>query len=203
LVSATADQLSFRKGDPELVKMSNRLRATTTRMAQLIDDVLDFSRGRLGSGIGVTLERISDLSRLLHVVVDELSESNPTFPINCNIAVGGSVDCDSARIQQLLSNLLGNAISHGAIDQPITVDVYVDADHLVVAVTNAGDLIAPETLTKVFEPYWRASNSKPGGGLGLGLYICKQIVRAHDGILEVRSSADLGTRFTARLPVSR
>jgi signal transduction histidine kinase len=103
-------------------------------------------------------------------------------------------------VQQLLSNLLGNAVTHGAAEFPVRVRARIEDDELVLSVLNGGNAIAPESLSKVFEPYWRPATSKPGGGLGLGLYICKQIVSAHGGTLEVRSSAQEGTCFVARLP---
>jgi signal transduction histidine kinase len=101
----------------------------------------------------------------------------------------------------LLSNLLGNAMTHGAPDFPVRVWAHVEQAELVLSVTNGGSVIAPDTLSKVFEPYWRPPTSKPGGGLGLGLYICRQIVLAHGGTLEVSSSVEEGTCFVARLPI--
>ena len=80
------------------------------------------------------------------------------------------------------------------------VAVSVDAGEFEVSVSNAGAPIAPQDLEKVFEPYWRPATSQPGGGLGLGLYICSQIVKAHGGTLSVSSSAQTGTCFVARIP---
>ena len=201
-VSATADLLSRRKNEPDLVTIGQRLRATTSRMAHLIDDLMDFARGRLGSGIGVTLAACDSLGVALQDVVTELSMANPGRTVVTGIAVDQSVFCDRARVQQLLSNLLGNALTHGAPDIPVTVNAFIEEGSLNVAVCNGGDLISPDNLQKVFEPYWRPASSAPGGGLGLGLYICKQIVRAHRGNLEVVSSSDKGTCFTARIPVA-
>lgn len=80
------------------------------------------------------------------------------------------------------------------------VQAHVENDELVLTVVNGGNVIAPDVLARVFEPFWRPPTSKPGGGLGLGLYICRQIVLAHGGTLDVSSSAQEGTRFVARLP---
>jgi signal transduction histidine kinase len=200
-VSATAELLMLKRSEPELVKLGQRLQATTSRMARLIDDVMDFARGRLGSGIGITVAPTPDLESALRGVVDELCDANPDREINAAFALNQIVRCDRTRVQQLLSNLLGNAITHGAENHPITVMARIENEQLIISVANGGDLIGPETLGKVFEPYWRPASSKPGGGLGLGLYICKQIVKAHNGILEVRSSAEDGTCFVARMPV--
>jgi signal transduction histidine kinase len=76
----------------------------------------------------------------------------------------------------------------------------LEDDRLVLSVSNGGQPIPPDDLPKIFQPYWRPANSKPGGGLGLGLYICAEIVGAHGGTLEVTSSAAEGTRFVATLP---
>jgi signal transduction histidine kinase len=199
-VNATAELLTMRKGEPDLVRIGQRLKMTVSRMARLIDDVMDFARGRLGSGIGVSLENIDDLGESLHGVVTELRDANPGRVVIDSIQINRPVRCDRTRIQQLLSNLLGNALTHGAEDAPVEVEGTIEGNMLVLSVANGGDLIAPDTMQKVFEPFWRPLTSRPGGGLGLGLYICKQIVSAHGGTLEVRSSAERGTCFTASLP---
>jgi signal transduction histidine kinase len=92
-------------------------------------------------------------------------------------------------------------VTHGSAAFPVVVQARVEGSEFVLAVSNGGNAIAADALNRVFEPYWRPPTSKPGGGLGLGLYICKQIVSAHGGALEVRSSAEDGTVFVARLPV--
>ncbi|HEX3635157.1 MAG TPA: GAF domain-containing sensor histidine kinase [Paraburkholderia sp.] len=200
-VSATAELLALRKNEPDLVKIGQRLKTTTFRMARLIDDVMDFARGRLGSGIGVSIDDVDDLAMALRVVIAESREANPERMLVDDIAIGTRVRCDRTRVQQLLSNLLGNAVTHGSAAFPVVVQARVEGSEFVLAVSNGGNAIAPDALNRVFEPYWRPPTSKPGGGLGLGLYICKQIVSAHGGALEVRSSVEDGTVFVARLPV--
>jgi signal transduction histidine kinase len=199
-VGATAELLARRSGEPDLVSIGTRLRATTRRMSRLIDDVLDFARGRMGAGIGVTLFPVDDLADALGDVVAELRTANPGRIVIEEIAVKGRIYCDRGRVQQLLSNLLANALTHGAPDQPVRVEVSVDAGELVLEVSNAGAPIALEDLDNVFLPYWRPATSQPGGGLGLGLYICSQIVKAHGGMLSARSSEGTGTCFVARIP---
>jgi signal transduction histidine kinase len=200
-VGATAELLARRTAEPDLVTLGKRLKATTGRMSRLIDDVLDFARGRLGSGMGVLLSHSDDLATALADVVAELRAANPERTVLEQIAIGQRVDCDRGRIQQLLSNLLANALTHGASDQPVLVDISTQAGVMTLRVTNAGEPIAPENLQNVFEPYWRLSASQRGGGLGLGLYICSQIVKAHGGTLEVTSSREEGTCFVASLPL--
>lgn len=146
------------------------------------------------------LLRLTNLADSLRHVVTELRDANPGRVVLEQIAVDGCIHCDRGRIQQLLSNLLANAMTHGSPDQPVRVVVSVDAGALAISVSNLGAPIAPQDLEKVFEPYWRPATSQPGGGLGLGRYICSQIVKAHGGMLSVSSSAETGTCFVARIP---
>jgi signal transduction histidine kinase len=200
-VGATAELMVRSSAEPQMIALSTRLRATARRMSRLIDDVLDFARGRLGSGIGIEAQEVPDLASYLRDVVAELREAHPERTVIECITIDRAVRCDRGRLQQLLSNLLGNALTYGAADRPVVVSATIDAQALVLAVANEGDPIAPENLALVFEPYWRPRSSKPGGGLGLGLYIGAQIARAHGGELTVRSSSDAGTVFEARLPI--
>ena len=199
-VSATAELLVRRQSDPDLVMAGQRLKRTVTRMARLIDDVMDFARGRLGGGIPLSVQTVDDLGVHLRAVVDELSDANLSRTVLFQTDLPSPAICDVSRVQQLLSNLLGNALSHGADDLPIKVQASNDAGDVVISVTNYGNPIPENLLHEVFEPYWRPATSAPGGGLGLGLFICKQIVEAHAGTLEVRSSLEQGTCFTARIP---
>ena len=199
-VGATAELLS-RRAEPELVRLGTRLGATTRRMSQLINDVLDLARSRLGAGMGVVLEETAELGGALNDVVFELQEAHPRRCIDADIVLPCTVRCDTGRLQQLLSNLLGNALTYGAIDRPVRVGASIDGDDLLLVVANEGAPIAPDDLARVFEPYWRPLTSKPGGGLGLGLYICAQIATAHGGAIAVASSAETGTAFSTRLPI--
>ena len=199
-VGATAE-LMVRSDEPKTVLLGGRLRAAARRMSNLIDDVLDFARGRLGSGMGIAAADVTDLAADLREVVAELSASHPDRSVLDHIVIERTVRCDRVRLQQLLSNLLANALTYGAVDQPVRVTASVDGDRLQLEVANQGPPIAPANLARTFEPYWRPQNSKPGGGLGLGLYICDQIARAHGGELRVSSSAEQGTVFTATMPI--
>ena len=201
-VDATAELLARNPSGLDLVALGMRLKRTSSRMAKLIDDVMDFARGRLGAGIPVTIRPANDLASVFRAAIDELCDSNPARTVHRDIVIQETVQCDTARLQQLVSNLLGNALAHGSADVPVVVHARTEPGQLVVSVTNGGTPIEADLLPRVFEPYWRPPSSMPGGGLGLGLYICKKIVEAHGGTLVVRSSAKLGTCFTARIPTS-
>lgn len=200
-VGASAELLSRRTHEPDLARIAQRLKTATQRMSRLIDDVLDFARGRMGSGLDISAHPVHDLDIALADVVAELQSAHPDRAIVSDIAALPRLCADKARIQQLLSNLLGNALAHGTPEAPIHVSIRAEDEHLVIAVQNQGAPIPAEYLQRVFEPYWRPAHSKPGGGLGLGLYICSQIVKAHAGRIEVQSQPASGTRFTARLPI--
>ena len=200
-VGAAAELLIRRQSEPDLVKLGTRLKSSTRRMSGLIDDVLDFARVRLGSGMGLTIREADFLASGLKEVIDEARASNPHLDIRDELSINRVVRCDQPRIQQVLSNLIGNAVTHGGQDDPIVVRAALEDDRLVLSVSNGGEPIPSDDLPKIFQPYWRPANSKPGGGLGLGLYICSEIVSAHGGTLEVTSSAAEGTRFMATLPI--
>ncbi len=108
---------------------------------------------------------------------------------------------DIGRLQQVTSNLLGNALTHGCPRSPVRLTVRNEAEELVLEVWNDGEPIPEEFIGKIFEPFWRHSTSGSRHGLGLGLYICSQIIRAHLGELTVASTREGGTLFTARLPL--
>ena len=117
------------------------------------------------------------------------------------LAIGRTIRSDRGRIQQLASNLLSNALRHGSTSHPVNFSAHTDDTELVIQVANRGTPIPPESLARVFEPFFRHSISASREGLGLGLHICAQIVRAHAGRLDVESTAATGTRFTARIPL--
>jgi hypothetical protein len=200
-VYASGELLERKLTDPLLSGIAARIKVNSRRMSALIDDVLDFARGRLGSGIGVQLEEVEDFESGLTAVVREFQDSHSERIIISNISVTRAVRCDLGRLQQVASNLLGNALTHGSAQTPIEFTAKEDGANLVLEVWNAGEPIPPECVAKIFEPFWRHSTSGSRNGLGLGLYICSQIVRAHKGQLTVTSTREDGTQFTARLPL--
>jgi signal transduction histidine kinase len=175
------------------------VRGSATRMAALIDNVLDFARGRLGGGLQLERSSAGNLEPLLRHVIAELQTSAPDRLIDIGIAMTESVDCDRGRIGQLVSNLVGNAIDHGAPDQPIQVSAATQDGWFELSVTNAGEEIPPAALEHIFHPYARGAHRPNRQGLGLGLYISNEIAKAHGGTLGVISTRDQ-TSFTFRMP---
>lgn len=200
-VLVTAEVLERNLAYPAHAELASRIKINARRMSLLIDDVLDFARGRLGGGIDVELTDIENINTGLTTVVQELQDAQPDCKIISNISVNRSVCCDLGRLQQVASNLLANALTHGLSGSPVQITAKADDHDLVLGVWNAGVPIPPESIDKIFEPFWRHSVSASRNGLGLGLHICSQIVRAHAGHISVTSTQEHGTQFTARLPL--
>jgi signal transduction histidine kinase len=200
-VFASGELLEKRLTDPKLLSIASRIKVNARRMSGLIDDVLDFARGRLGGGIGVELSDVNDIETGLGAVVKELQDAQPGREVASDIRVTRTVRCDIGRLQQVVSNLIGNALTHGSSERPVEFFARTTDGSLVLDVWNDGEPIPAEHIGRIFEPFWRHSTTGSRQGLGLGLYICSQIMRAHGGDLCVTSSREAGTRFTARLPL--
>ncbi|HEX8336705.1 MAG TPA: HAMP domain-containing sensor histidine kinase, partial [Pyrinomonadaceae bacterium] len=135
----------------------------------------------------------------LEQVIAEARTAWPDREVRSEIDLGGPVNCDGARVAQMFSNLLANALTHGGPQGPVRVCARNDGGAFELSVSNQGDSIPPETIEHLFQPYTRASDRPGRQGLGLGLYIASQIAHAHGGALEV-DSAPAETRFTFRMP---
>jgi len=201
-VAACSQLLERKAKDPETAKLASRITTNSMRMSRLIDDILDFARGRLGGNLGLQVEEVGNLDEALAAVVAEISDAHPTRPVTRRIDIGRIVRCDPGRIQQLASNLLANAIAHGVAGSAIEFDARVDGAELLIDVRNEGEPIPADSLGDVFRPFWRRTTSGRREGVGLGLHICEQIVVAHCGRIDVTSSPEDGTRFSARLPIN-
>ena len=189
-----------REGQSEkALKIIELMEASVDRMAGLIDDVMDFARGRLGSGISL-LRRIEPLEPVLRQVVDELAASQPSRVIACDICAPGEISFDRGRLAQLVSNLLGNALTHGDPTRPVALKATVEDGVLRVALANAGAPIPPAVMERLFQPFFRGEVRPSQQGLGLGLHIASEIARAHGGRIEV-SSTEAETVFTFVMPL--
>lgn len=200
-VSACSQLLERKATDAETRKMAARITTNARRMSNLIDDILDFARGRLGGDMGMGFTTVDDLDEALAAVVAEMADAHPDRRFASAIAIGRPVHCDRGRIQQLASNLLANAVSHGAVEGRIELDARIDGAWLLIEVRNDGEPIPADSIGDVFRPFWRRSTTGRREGLGLGLHICDQIAKAHGGRIEVRSTREAGTVFSVRLPL--
>jgi signal transduction histidine kinase len=175
------------------------VQSSVRRMAGLIDNVLDFARGRLGDGMTVTRKPDEQLGPALEQVIAESRIAWPDHAIDARFDLGCVVACDRARIARLLSNLLANAVTHGAPDGPVKVRASSDPATFELSVSNNGKPIPAAMIGRLFQPFFRAASGPSQEGLGLGLYIASEIARAHGGGLDVVSTP-AETRFTFRMP---
>lgn len=163
------------------------MQASCVRMSELITNMMDFARVRLGDGIGLQKAIDPNLADRMRQVVGEVQDVFPDAQIKFESDLGGPVNCDGPRIMQVLSNLLGNAVTHGAPDKPIEVRALHVNDRLKLSVSNQGEKISQAARGNLFQPFFKGDPEASLQGLGLGLYISSQIAEAHGGELKVTS----------------
>jgi sigma-B regulation protein RsbU (phosphoserine phosphatase) len=194
--------IMLRKGQeaatPELLDLMQR---SIRRMQVLIDNVLDLTRTRLGGGLMLQIERSVALGPVFAQVVDELRMAHPDREIVTSIETGIMLDCDPGRLGQLLSNLLGNALTHGSADAAVRIQGDIEGGKFRLSVANEGDPIPPATMERLFQPFYRGEAGASRVGLGLGLYIASEIAKAHGGTIEAISDTSK-TMFRFVMPTS-
>ena len=174
-----------------------RIARTAARMDHIVEDILDLTRGKFTGGIPLTVED-SDLEATCKAVIGEMQSAYPARPVELEVTGDTRGRWDAHRLGRVLANLVANALQH-ANDGPVR--VLLDGDdplHVSLCVHNQGPPIQSEVVPQLFEPFRRGDASVEG--LGLGLYIVREIVRAHGGSVDVRSSAGEGTMFAVTLP---
>jgi PAS domain S-box-containing protein len=202
-ISVVRVSLDVALRDAQLSERNRRVLArasgAASRMSRLVNDLLDYSRARLGRGIPIS-PRPTDLDAICREIIEEVTSAHPSRKISYQPGADGTGEWDPDRIGQVLTNLLTNAVRYSPEDARISVAWHVEGDRRVLAVHNDGPPIDPELLPNLFEPFERG-RSAASGGTGLGLYIVREIVRAHGGSVAVTSEAGSGTTFTVTLPM--
>ena len=200
-ITATASYLSTMRAGEEVSDAASRLIRSGARIDALLDDLLDFSRSQLGLGIRITRDDV-DVAGLFAEELTQLRAAHPGRVIELEVRGDCRGAWDGLRLQQLLGNLVDNAIKYGKPDSTVHVTVTADAHELRFEVRNEGAPIEASTLEEIFEPLKRgraadvATHSK---GLGLGLYIAREIAKGHGG--DVRAQSISGrTTFAVQLP---
>ena len=177
------------------------MQKSVERMNALVSDLSDFARGRMGGGILLQYETVQ-LEPILAHVVAEVVAASPSNRVELQIDLSEPVECDPMRIAQLLSNLVANAISHGEPGGLVKINGILDDSMVEISVSNKGPAIPPAILDRLFQPFIRNEAGHNRQGLGLGLYICSEIARAHGGGLEVHSAVN-ETKFIFRISVAK
>jgi signal transduction histidine kinase len=184
-----------------------RISRSAAKMSSMIRDLLEYTRTRLGRAIPISPERVS-MQQICAMALDEIRAVHPEkiFRLETSGELEGQFD--SERLQQVLSNLLSNAVRYGARSEPITLSAHGDPDKVTVQVQNQGGRIPADQLQVIFNPLVqiptaaRHDDADSSTSLGLGLYIAHEIVAMHGGTIVARSSDEEGTVFSARLPRS-
>lgn len=182
-----------------LARVEAILRATA-RSARLIGDLLDFTKARLGGGLRIVAREI-DPHRVLAQAVDDLRLAFAGRRLDHSASGIGTCIADADRLAQLLGNLVSNAMTHGDPTGTVTVTSALDERCLTLEVHNEGPVIPVEHLPTLFDPMTRGSAGNASEGVGLGLYIVREIAREHGGNVSARSSQPGGTTITVVLPV--
>jgi sigma-B regulation protein RsbU (phosphoserine phosphatase) len=175
-----------------------RVTRAVKRVQHLISDLLDFTQARLGGGIGIRKAQV-DLHQAIADSVAELAVAFPQCPLRHESSGDGTCSADADRVVQAVGNLVANAASHGAPGEAITVRTEGDEGAVRVSVHNAGEPIPSEVLSRLFDPMVRGKDAG-SKGVGLGLFIVREIARAHGGRADASSTAASGTTFTIHLP---
>ena len=186
-------------------KITSRIYTSVKRASQIVGDLLDFTRSQLGPGLPVS-KTVIDVVPSLDRVVEELRMVNPTATLVLKSPTSAVGLYDAARLEQVFSNLIGNALQHGDPHAPVTVELVSTGNTLGFKVHNTGAVIPEQVLGSIFNPLGRYSpdamgDQGPHASLGLGLFIASEIVTAHQGHMGVTSTAETGTVFFAEIPI--
>jgi signal transduction histidine kinase len=184
--------------DPGVRETAARILSSGQRMTRMIEDMLDLTRARLAGGIPLS-RSAANLAAVVERVVQEARTAHPDRDVKVCVEGDLTGEWDVDRLQQIASNLVGNAIRHGDDAAPIAILVDGSAsEHVVLSVTNGG-VIPAELVPSIFDPFHGGRDGR-AEGLGLGLYIAQQIAEAHHGTITVDSKPATGTVFTVRIP---
>ncbi len=190
--------------DKDQIKAVVRIVNSTGRMRAMVDDLLDFTKTALGVKLPISPAPF-DIGEVCSEVIAEVGAMHPGRPIEFERIGDLNGNWDSARISQLVANLVSNAVQHGDSKFPVTVVAQAEGNAVSIRVHNFGSLVLPAARATLFDPLKQSPQAGTdrhtgSSGLGLGLYIAKEIAIAHGGSIEVTSTEQDGTSFLAKLP---
>jgi signal transduction histidine kinase len=201
-----AAQLVSRATDeaPGSARALSMIEKNTETITRLIHDLIDFASTGLGNAMPLTRSPL-DLEQVGRNVFEEFCFAYPQRTLRFHPSGDLTGDWDTARVRQVISNLMGNALQHGATEGPVELSIAAEESTVVLRVHNEGPPIPPEMRTTIFDPLLRYAKSEmsaqqSSSSIGLGLYIVREVVVAHGGTVAVNSTAQTGTTFTVRLP---
>lgn len=195
-ILTTASHLAALNAGEPISEAAAILRRSGASMRALLDDLVDFNRAKLGVGLKITRREIN-LAKVMRDEIKQFQAAEPHRTIELRTTGDVRGQWDASRLQQLLRNLVSNAIRHGAPDTPVRISLHAAENEVSLDVTNFGPSIDSSATRLIFDPMTRGSGQEEG--LGLGLFIVREIALAHGGDVEVISN-DGETTFTVQLP---
>ena len=186
--------------------LADQIIDSSARIDEIVSHLLDITRARFGSGLPVIREHMN-MAYIARQLVDEARAGHPDHKFELEISGETEGEWDKARIGQVFSNLLGNAVQYSFKDTPIGITVKGDPTEVVLSVHNEGVIIPADKIARIFDSMIRVSaedkehSKEQTSNLGLGLFITKEIVTAHGGVLDVTSTEKGGTTFSAHFPL--
>ncbi|MDN3222107.1 PAS domain-containing sensor histidine kinase [Pseudomonas nunensis] len=200
-IKMASEILARAERTPKESKMLGHISQSADRAERMIADLLDFALARVGRGIAISPDWL-DLHRFISHSIDELRVAFPQATLLHQSIGSGNAYLDADRAQQIIGNLVANSVAYGDLQQPITVTSEWVDDHAVIAVHNHGTVIPDALLAVLFEPMTRGTETDSDvRSVGLGLFIVREIARAHGGDVSVVSKTGIGTTFSVRFPV--
>jgi signal transduction histidine kinase len=201
-IQVTSSYLAALNAGQKVSEAAARLINSGAQMKALLDDLVDFSRTHLGLGINAVPTDV-DLAHLFRIELDQLRGAHPGHVFDLEVVGETRGIWDGRRLRQLLDNLVINAIKYGAPAMPVRVAITGAEAEVRIEVRNFGPVIEPSMLEHIFNPLLRGAHREndpdSGDSLGLGLYIAREIAKAHGGDITARSNST-ETVFTVRLP---
>lgn len=185
--------------DEELLEVAQTIKRTAFRMSALVENVLDFSRSHLGEGIMLKRQTTNNFGKSVEQLLREIKIAHPEQEIIKDFQLESPVNCDVARMDQVISNLLLNAILHGEPGKPVYLNVKSNAEELCIEVINEGNSANLVDFEKMREPFYQSGQELTKKGLGLGLYIISRIVKAHGGTFNLDAHQRL-IKFSVAIP---
>lgn len=185
--------------------LAGRIKRNVSTMSHMINDLLTYASAQIGREIPI-LREPANMENICRLSLEEVQSGNPAAVLHFESSGNLSGHFDPARFQQVLSNLLNNAVKYGESGLPVMFSARSEAESITLQVKNFGNAIPSESLEIIFNPLIQLSSNKsnsnpqPTDSIGLGLFIAREIVKGHDGTIEVSSSEKDGTIFTIQLP---
>jgi signal transduction histidine kinase len=205
-ISMAASYLSKSEGlDTQQMAVVANTKSSVSTMSRMINDLLAYASAQIGREIPI-LPKSANMENTCRVALDEIRTAYPNAVFHFESSGELNGNFDAARIQQVLSNLLNNAVKYGQKGLPVTLSATGEAERINIQVKNLGNVIPSESLRVIFNPLIQLPSnqsnlgSHPSASIGLGLFIAREIVKGHNGTIAVNSSESGGTVFVIHLP---